>query len=152
MQFFVCEMSKSKPYPESKMIQLCRRPVAPEVVARARFTLLDWLGCVFAARNSDVAYAMAHAHRVSDRDIVRAGLSSTQYDAQSAALLLGTLGNVLEMDDLHRASILHPGDTVHVNGYPCEVIDTSDPALVTLRTPNGATFKIGRVELSKSST
>ena len=56
-----------------------------------------------------------------------------------------------ELQQIAATKRLHPGDTVHVNGYPCEVIDTSDPALVTLRTPNGATFKIGRAVLSQSS-
>ena len=58
-------------------------------------------------------------------------------------------------DELQRIAAtkrLHPGDTVQVNGSPCEVIDTSDPALVTLRSQNGATLKIGRAMLGKSST
>ncbi len=57
-------------------------------------------------------------------------------------------------DELQRIATtkrLHPGDTVQVNGSPCEVIDTSDPALITLRSQNGATLKIGRVALGQSS-
>ncbi len=57
-------------------------------------------------------------------------------------------------DELQRIAAtkrLHPGDTVQVNGSPCEVIDTSDPALITLRSQNGATLKIGRVALGQSS-
>jgi 2-methylcitrate dehydratase PrpD len=77
---------------------------------RARFTLLDWMGCVIAARHTPVALAMARARGAIDNDLLHMGLISSKADPQSAALALGTLGNVLEMDDLHRASILHPGD------------------------------------------
>ncbi len=58
-------------------------------------------------------------------------------------------------DELQRIAAtkrLHPGDTVQVNGSPCEVIDTSDPALITLQTQNGAKLRIGRARLGKSST
>ncbi len=58
-------------------------------------------------------------------------------------------------DELQRIAAtkrLHPGDTVQVNGSPCEFIDTSDPAQVTLRSHNGAKLKIGRAQLGKSST
>lgn len=47
---------------------------------------------------------------------MRLALTSIDTDAQTAALALGTLGNVLEMDDLHRASILHPGDAICAAG------------------------------------
>ncbi|MCP4196738.1 MAG: MmgE/PrpD family protein [Proteobacteria bacterium] len=147
-------MSEFNLYPESKMIQLCCRPVAPEVVSHARLTLLDWLGCIFAARNSDVASAMGHAQRISDQDIVRAGLSSAKIDAQSAALLLGTLGNVLEMDDLHRASILHPGDAVAAATLAVGLRQscTGSELLTALTHGYEAAIRIGRVAASSGYT
>ncbi|WP_435140435.1 MmgE/PrpD family protein [Pseudopelagicola sp. nBUS_19] len=147
-------MSESKLYPESKMIQLCCLPVAPEVVSHARLTLLDWLGCIFAARNSDVASAMGHAQHISDQDIVRAGLSSAKIDAQSAALLLGTLGNVLEMDDLHRASILHPGDAVAAATLAVGLRQscTGSELLTALTHGYEAAIRIGRVAASSGYT
>lgn len=105
-------MSGKTHLPESDLIQLCQRRTALEVTARARFSLLDWLGCVIAARRSNVARAMGRACDVQDEDLLRASVASHGTDAQTAALMLGTLGNVFEMDDLHRASILHPGDAV----------------------------------------
>ena len=44
--------------------------------------------------------------------------------------------------------MMHVGDKLQVNGHACEVIDTSDPALVTLKTGSGAPFKIGRLRLA----
>ena len=109
-QHSVCEKDRKIGDSESELIQICRRPVAVGFLQRARFTLLDWMGCAIAARHSAVACAMAKARDATSNDLLHMGFVSTQADAQSAALALGTLGNVLEMDDLHRASILHPGD------------------------------------------
>ena len=61
--------------------------------ARARLHLLDWLACVAGARQSPVA-AVA---RMAEPDILT-----------RAALL----GNVLEMDDVHRTGLLHPGPVI----------------------------------------
>lgn len=72
--------------------QLARRlaqPVDDASLERARLHLLDWLGCVAGARRSPVAAA-------ADDPVAKAAL----------------LGNILEMDDVHRAAILHPGPVV----------------------------------------
>lgn len=69
------------------------RPVGTAARTRARLHLLDWLGCVAGARQGPVA-AMA---RAAERDVLT-----------RAALL----GNVLEMDDVHRTALLHPGPVV----------------------------------------
>jgi 2-methylcitrate dehydratase PrpD len=55
--------------------------------------LLDWLGCVAGARWSEVASV---ARQAESDPLTRAAL----------------LGNVLEMDDVHRGAILHPGPVV----------------------------------------
>jgi len=69
------------------------RPVSPNVQTRARLHLLDWLGCVLAARQSKQAQI---ARRAEPDVLTRAAL----------------LGNVLEMDDVHRTALLHPGPVV----------------------------------------
>lgn len=73
------------------------RPVDEATRQRARLHLLDWLGCVAGARQSDVAKLDLHDART---DAVR----------KSA-----WLGNVLEMDDIHRVATLHPGPVI----WPC---------------------------------
>jgi 2-methylcitrate dehydratase PrpD len=66
------------------------RPVDKDVRTKARLHLLDWMGCVAGARQSAVATAARSAEADS---LIRAAL----------------LGNLLEMDDVHRAALLHPG-------------------------------------------
>ncbi|WP_417619551.1 MmgE/PrpD family protein [Parasphingorhabdus sp.] len=68
------------------------KPVDEVTRQRARLHLLDWLGCVAGARRSKILAASS-------------GLSGA---ARKAALL----GNVMEMDDVHRSAILHPGPVI----------------------------------------
>ena len=67
-----------------------QRPVPEYVRTRARLHLLDWLACVAGARGSAVAETLA-VYPSSKRSF---------------------LGNVLEMDDVHRQALLHPGPVV----------------------------------------
>lgn len=78
------------------LVQLVRtlaRPVAESDRARARLHLLDWLACVAGTRQTQVA-----------KVLYRAELGG----ARRAAWL----GGVLEMDDVHRAALLHPGPVI----------------------------------------
>jgi 2-methylcitrate dehydratase PrpD len=68
-----------------KLAQQLQRTVSGEDRSRARLHLLDWLGCVAGAKGTAVG--------------------GTVHDA-------GGLGNVLEMDDVHRTALLHPGPVV----------------------------------------
>lgn len=76
-----------------RVAQHLQRRVEDADRTRARLHLLDWLGCVAGARAGPVA-DMA---RAAERDVLT-----------RAALL----GNVLEMDDVHRTALLHPGPVV----------------------------------------
>lgn len=67
------------------------RPVDDATRARARLHLLDWLGCVAGAPGSALHTRLADAPPVAQRAF---------------------LGNLLEMDDVHRTAVLHPGPVV----------------------------------------
>lgn len=69
------------------------RPIEPQDRERARLHLLDWMGCVAGALPSE---AGAIARRMPGTVGERAAW----------------LGNKLEMDDVHRQAILHPGPIV----------------------------------------
>lgn len=70
-----------------------QRPVPEFVRTRARLHLLDWLACVAGAQGSEVGRV---AKYWQDEPFLRAAL----------------LGNMLEMDDVHRSALLHPGPVV----------------------------------------
>ncbi len=71
---------------------LTRQPSKSER-RRARLHLLDWLACVAGARGGEAAKVAA---LISEH-----GWERSAY-----------LGNVMEMDDVHRTSLLHPGPVV----------------------------------------
>ena len=77
----------------AQLAEHLQRPVPEHVRTRARLHLLDWLACVAGARRTEVADVV----RKSERDPL----------ARCAVL-----GNFLEMDDVHRAALLHPGPIV----------------------------------------
>jgi len=70
-----------------------QHPIDAAACERARLHLLDWLACVAGARHSPVAEVLRRA----DLDLLRRA---------------GWLGGVLEMDDVHRGALLHPGPVV----------------------------------------
>jgi 2-methylcitrate dehydratase PrpD len=76
-----------------RLAEHLKRPVPKSNRDRARLHLLDWLACVAGARASEVAQA---ARRAGPDVLERAAY----------------LGNVLEMDDVHRTALLHPGPVV----------------------------------------
>lgn len=76
-----------------RLAQHLQRPVNMAARDRARLHLLDWMGCVAGARNGPVGDA--------ERQM-----------GQPAPLRAALLGNVLEMDDVHRAAIIHPGPVI----------------------------------------
>lgn len=83
------------------------RAVPNSVRARARLHLLDWLGCVAGARSAPIARIQKSVPGIS---------------AIERAVWLG---NVMEMDDVHRTAILHPGPVIWptVFGVGAEAMD-----------------------------
>jgi 2-methylcitrate dehydratase PrpD len=87
-------MNSSKLSETERLAERLLQPIDPSVRRRARLHLLDWLGCVAGARAS----AIGKIQR------------STQPD--TPVLAAAWLGNVMEMDDVHRAALLHPGPVI----------------------------------------
>lgn len=69
------------------------RPVAESERKRARLHLLDWLACVAGGRESEAGLV--------GRSVSRIGWEKSTY-----------IGNAMEMDDIHRTGLLHPGPVV----------------------------------------
>lgn len=88
---------------EPLLVQLVRtlaRPIAESDRERARLHLLDWLACVAGARRS-----------------LPEELSSIMVPGAVGRAAMA--GNVLEMDDVHRAGRLHPGPVIWPTALGC---------------------------------
>ena len=94
-------------------IRLNRLP--PEVVARSRGLVLDFLGNVICARHAVEStpslLAAAGAMGLGTGNATVFG-DPAPYAPTGAALLNGALGHSLDFDDTHTAGSLHPGCTV----------------------------------------
>ena len=92
-----------------QLSQHLQRPVNEETRQRARLHLLDWLACV-------------------------AGARATKFRSMSLRAFHGAedwLGNVLEMDDVHREGRLHPGPVIWPSALASNSMDrVLDAAIV----------------------
>ena len=96
----------------TELAELLQRVPGEADLIRAQWHLLDWVGCATLGMQSGVGEKIA-------RTISRVGTAGThfcvdgnRYSWSDALWLNAAVGNVLEMDDVHRTSTLHPGPVV----------------------------------------
>src|SRR5438045_1606036 len=86
--------------------------IPPEVVEQARVYVLDWLGSALAGTQSPPGRMLGRYAAGQPRgEATTFGLAEGR-GGSVAALHNGAVSHVLEMDDLDRASVLHPGCVV----------------------------------------
>ena len=81
---------------------LASRPLTPADRTRAALHLVDWLGCAIAGAATPTGRAMQLA----------AGANGFALTGAAGALAMGGFGSLLEMDDVHRTALLHPGPVI----------------------------------------
>lgn len=77
-----------------------RKPVSDEDLQHAALFTLDAIACAYAGCNTPVGA------------ILRRWGAADELDRRRQALLMGALTHITETDDLHRASVTHPGCVV----------------------------------------
>ena len=104
-------MDTPAPSLSERLAQRLLQPVDGRARERAAGLLVDWLGCALAALRYPLAAQL--------RQVVGAqgpgpavALAAGRRTVADALLVNAALGNVLEMDDVHRQAILHPGPVV----------------------------------------
>ena len=93
------------------LIGLLGRQIGPADRRRAALHLLDWIGCAAAGALTPPGIAMLAFAGTMPSGRCRS-FGGMLLAGRDAALVNGALGNVLEMDDLHRTALLHPGPVV----------------------------------------
>ena len=94
------------------LVKLLAKPLDQKTCQRTTLHLLDWIGC------SVIGTQQPAGHILVDRSLglPKGNLSSIGACAlaspEDAVFLNGGLGSILEMDDVHRTAILHPGPVV----------------------------------------
>jgi 2-methylcitrate dehydratase PrpD len=93
------------------LVALLARPIAPADRRRAALHLVDWIGCAAAGAASEAGRVFLAQAATQPAGAARVMLGG-RAGARDAAFANGAFGNVLEMDDVHREAILHPGPVV----------------------------------------
>jgi 2-methylcitrate dehydratase PrpD len=95
----------------TELASICRREVTPKARSRALQHLLDWFGCAYhGLRYPQGRSLVPHTREQPAGKSSALGQGGRHVDA--AVFHNGCLGNIAEMDDVHRTSILHPGPVV----------------------------------------
>ena len=94
-----------------RLAERLERPVAQADRARAALHVLDWAGCAAAGAAEPAGRAAARFAAMEAAGPCTV-LGAAPRSAAGAALVNGMLGNVLEMDDVDKRAILHPGPSV----------------------------------------
>jgi len=94
-----------------RLAEILARPIDRAARARVCLHIADWLGCAVLGATSPVGRALIIYGRAAP-DGPCFALGAGHKSAEAAAFVNGGLGNIFEMDDLHRTSIVHPGDVV----------------------------------------
>lgn len=92
-----------------ELVRQGRRPVDARTRRRAVLHWLDWMGCVAAGSRAPVGAVLRDWQRTPGAVRAVPSLLGMAEDDYHALLLDAGPANVEEMDDMHRAAILHPG-------------------------------------------
>jgi 2-methylcitrate dehydratase PrpD len=94
-----------------RLVGLLARPISASDRQRAARHLVDWIGCAAIGRATETGRCIeAEAAGATTGSAQLFGAQRT--DPATAAFVLGGFGSILEMDDVHRAALLHPGPVV----------------------------------------
>ncbi len=128
-----------------QLAQRLQRPVDAAARQRAALLLVDWLGCALAALRYPLATQLRGVVQAQSTGPAIA-LGAGNRSVADALLLNGALGNVLEMDDVHRGAILHPGPVVIPVALAAAQAERADATALLDAVVRGyeATIRVGR--------
>ena len=111
---------------------------------RAAAHVLDWLGCAAQGASSPMGQVMARWLLLQASGL-QPTLAGRRADPAAAAAYHGALGSALEMDDVHRSAILHPGPVVVPAALAAATADTPGALFLSAVVAGyEATIRVGR--------
>ncbi|NMP30133.1 MmgE/PrpD family protein [Thalassotalea sp. M1531] len=103
-------MNRSSSLSEQLVELIATKKITQVDLNQAASHIKDWLACAYAGAKSDIGSIYTELANRENGEFSAIGVAKTSW--QAALGLNAALGNVLEMDDIHRTSILHPGPIV----------------------------------------
>lgn len=94
-----------------ELVSMCRRPITGALRIRAALHLLDWLGCaIYGLRYLHGKSLLNYLKDVPEGKASALGAGAKYFE--QAAFHNACLGNIAELDDVHRSSGLNPASVV----------------------------------------
>lgn len=84
-----------------RIVAFAQRSIGDDVRRKAGLHLIDWMGCAIAGRQTEAGAIFRAQEPLGEHP-----------SPVTLAFALGSLGSILEMDDVHRRALLHPGPVV----------------------------------------
>ena len=79
---------------------------------KARVAIIDWIGYSIAGTKTEQAKPFFNIQKTLPKGSTLNLFSKNKLNFFDSAFINASVGNILELDDVHRTSIIHPGDTV----------------------------------------
>jgi len=107
--------------------------IPQQVRDKMRILCLDAIGCAIGAVNKDEIVRFANAiKKMDDGHLGSVWGLGLRASLPGVALINGTLVHFLEMDDVHKASLMHPAASIVPSALAtCEIEDTSGRDFIT---------------------
>lgn len=97
----------------TELARICMRPINAAARQKAMLHLIDWIGCAAIGAATPSAKALWHGTELPGSDPAASATSLTPYpDPWHSLMFEGAIGNILEMDDIHRDALVHPGPVI----------------------------------------
>ena len=91
--------------------QIIREP-SKKTLAKAKLEIIDWIGYAIAGTFTDQAKPFYNLQNILPSGNSLNLFSNEQLNLFDSTFINASVGNILELDDVHRTSIIHPGDTI----------------------------------------
>ena len=79
---------------------------------KARLSIIDWIGYALAGTKTNQAEPFDNLQNILPKGKALNLFGKKKINLFDSAFINASVGNILELDDMHRTSIIHPGDTV----------------------------------------
>ena len=91
--------------------QLIKTP-NKQALYKAKLEVVDWIGYSIAGTKTNQAKPFYNLQKKLPKGLALNLFSKKKLHVFDSAFINASVGNILELDDVHRTSIIHPGDTI----------------------------------------
>ena len=107
--------------------QLIKKPDIMSI-KKAKLEIIDWVGYSVAGTFTKQAKSFNNLQKILPNGKSLNLFDKKQLNVFDSAFINASVGNILELDDVHRTSIIHPGDTI----IPAAIATASHKKVTTL--------------------